>query len=448
MRSGLWRQKKGVLSGRELFYAQMLAEALPRKARAAQAQSVKTLLGLGNFVGPEDVPVELFEAARTLLPSVFRDLPEADQRYLLFQQWPDLKSTAMIPVLSAITGAGAQYASTGLYQAALIRLLDLSPELVRPLILSEIGNREPHLGIEILGLLPDRELPGFDDVLLERVNRLVADGNGNMMGATALVERYASPALAGNLRLLLNSHIGDMDCISQVNLLAYFLRVAPRDGAELLGKALQQKQCSARLLLRLADLRMSSEVETAAIAALDDQDPQVVQEALRVLQRHGSVSAKQPIWDHFRRWHENLQGIGAAALIDPETQRFEGAYFEAAGTAQAWLTSPEELRTLGAFCATLGCKQNADQAAFYTTQVQFTIGFAGPDWEETTEHFGLGRYTVGSMDRLKEKMLQYPRGTEFRLDARSRQQRSVQRIFGVLKPWAVDHGFDLRLLRE
>ncbi len=43
MRSGLWRQKKGVLSGRELFYAQMLAEALPRKARAAQAQSARNI---------------------------------------------------------------------------------------------------------------------------------------------------------------------------------------------------------------------------------------------------------------------------------------------------------------------------------------------------------------------------------------------------------------------
>jgi len=52
------------------------------------------------------------------------------------------------------------------------------------------------------------------------------------------------------------------------------------------------------------------------------------------------------------------------------------------------------------------------------------------------------------MDRLKEKMLQYPRGTEFLLDARSRQQRSIQRILGEMKPWAVDHGFDVGLLRQ
>jgi hypothetical protein len=52
------------------------------------------------------------------------------------------------------------------------------------------------------------------------------------------------------------------------------------------------------------------------------------------------------------------------------------------------------------------------------------------------------------MDRLKEKMLQFPRGTEFQLDARSRQQRAVQRILGELRPWAVDQGFDVGLLRQ
>ena len=285
--------------------------------------------------------------------------------------------------------------------------------------------------------------------MLERVNQQVPYGNGNLVRATALVaDAMLRRAIAGKLRPLLDSHIGDMECGSEANLLAYFLRVVPRDGAELLGKALPQKQCSGQLLSRLADVRMSPEVESAAIAALDDKDARVVQEALRVLQRHGSVSAKQTIWDHFRRWHENQERIGTAASIDPETQGFEGAYFDAASSAQAWLTSPEELRALGAFCTTLNCKQNAEQAAIYTTQVQFTIGFAGPYGEETTEHFGLGRYPVGSMDRLKQKMLQYPRGTEFLLDARSRQQRSVQRIFGELKPWAVDHGFDLGLFRE
>ena len=446
--SGLWRQQKGVLSGREFFYAQMLAAALPRKTPEAQAQGVRTLLSLGNFVGPEDVPVELFESARALLPRVFLTLPENEQRYLLLHQWRDLKSAAMIPVLSAITATKLQYANSGIYQAALLRLFDLSPELARPLILSEIGSPHPFVGIEVLGLLPDRALPAFDDVMLERVNQQVLYGNGNLVIASALVERYASPAIAGKLRPLLDSHIGDMECGSEANLLAYFLRVAPADGGELLGKALPQKHCSGQLLSRLADVRMSPEVETAAIAALDDKDARVVQEALRVLQHHGSVSTKQAILDHFRLWHENQERIGTSALLDPAIQGIEYAYFEAVSAAQAWLTSPEEMRALGAFCTTLQCKQDAEQAAIYSAQVQFRIGIAGPDGDETTEHFWLGRCPVGAMDRLKEKMLQYPRGTEFLLDARSRQQRSIQRILGEMKPWAVDHGFDVGLLRQ
>ena len=447
-RSGLWQQQKGVLAGRELLYAQMLAAALPRKTPAARAQGLRTLLGMGTFIGPEDVPVELFETARALLPGVFLALPEQDQRSLLLYQWPDLKSAAMIPVLRTITAVPLQAAYAGIHQAALLRLFDLSPELARPLLLSEIGSPNPFVGMEVLRLMPDRELPAFDDVMLERVNQQLPYGNGNLVIATALVERYASPAIAGKLRPLLDSHLGNMECGSEANLLAYFLRVTPRDGAELLGKALPQKQCSGELLSRLADVRMSPEVETAAIAALEEKDARVVEEALRVLQRHGSVRTKQTILDHFRLWHEDQGRIGTSALVDSAAQGFEGAYFEAASAAQAWLTSPEEVRALGAFCTTLQCKQNAEQAAIYSAQVQFIIGFVGPDGDETTEHFWLGRCPVGNMDRLKEKMSQYPQGTQFQLDARFRQQRAVQRIWGELKPWAVDHGFDVALLGQ
>jgi hypothetical protein len=52
------------------------------------------------------------------------------------------------------------------------------------------------------------------------------------------------------------------------------------------------------------------------------------------------------------------------------------------------------------------------------------------------------------MERLKEKMLQFPKGYVFTIDARYREKPVIQRYYKDLEPWAAEHGYKLQLYAE
>jgi hypothetical protein len=89
-----------------------------------------------------------------------------------------------------------------------------------------------------------------------------------------------------------------MPCRQQSALLAYFLRARPELGTTLLDRALAARTatgCYETALGDIAALRMSPAVEVAAIAHLDDPDPQVVVNSIRTLGRYGSPGSQQPL---------------------------------------------------------------------------------------------------------------------------------------------------------
>ena len=436
--SGLWRER-GSLPNREILFAKELAAALPKKEPGARAKSLETLLYLGRTLGYIEIPTEIMNAAHDEIAANFRSLPPGDQNYVLRHLWPEVRSAAMIPVLKAVVEAGPD-------SVALRRLYELSPEDARPYILRELRSEYPHIDISVLGLLPEKELVELDQPLLSRVEK--SQDNGDRVVATAFVQRYASAAIAKDLRPFMVTNIGKMECESEANLLAYFLRVAPKDGEEMLQEAMHAQgrlSCRDTLLQRLATVRMSPEVEQAAIAALNDSESAVVREALDVLKEYGSADCKSAMLRAFRQWHQQWDGR-AKHLDAPENAswRIDDAYFRAVAFAQAWFSSEQDFKALSELCLTQSCSEAASSALTEWSQKYVMIGVIEPVGEEIAERYMPG----GSMERLEQKMAEYPLGTLFKIDARSTEYVAAQRFFNELRPWTLSHGYLLQIYSD
>jgi hypothetical protein len=450
--SGLWKEGRSV-KAREIHYVLRLLAALPQKTEEARAQSLKALIDLEYYLRippPEDVRL----AIRAEMPVLFRHLSASEQERALRESWPKFAGPAMIPALVRLAeGAGPYYSS--LYSIALARLYQLSPAQARPYILKGLRDPDATLSPQVLGMLPEKELPALDHVMLKRLKARLNDGPEYQLGpASALIQRYASAAIAPQVLALALPPRGGAACDAEINLIAYSFRVSPARGTARLRQALSRPDCS--ILPRLAKVRMSAEVEAAALAALSHSDPEIVRSALETLRYHGSAKTKPAILKHFRQWRE--RGEGRAPELDrskyPERvlpkHVLEDSYLKAIVSAQNWINSIAELTALRDGCLTASCKAELDQVVNHELTPVRMIGVFGPRGpDEFQEHYGIGLYLrIDSLDLVRRKMLQYPRGTAFSLDSRSADADLVERTHKLLQPFAGQHGYQLTVYRE
>jgi hypothetical protein len=439
MNSELWKQAPA-RKAEYLRDVRLLAGSFATKTPQARAIALHALVFLKQSTGIE-APDDIRALVRSQMPAAFGSLTDVDRKYLLLQGWDEIKSDALVAALKTRL----------LDPIALRRLFELAPDEARPTILRELGSAQPKLDPEVLGILQEKELPEMDGILLARVK--AAESDGVLNSAAKLLQRYASVAIANDLQAWVEPRLGKIWCGSEANLLAYFLRVAPSEGAKMLRQSMRTDDMGCLVLRRLAELRMSPEVEQTALAALDDPRPTVTEEALYVLRSYGSADSRKPLLEHFQQWHELWNGR-AKFLDTPEgypQARRESAYLEALGNAQGWLTSLDEWRSLRELCVTDTCKElSREFIDGFAVRQNSIIGIAEPVGDEFTERFGIepGVSGSGSMDRLKQKMSQYPKGFQFRLDVRNKQQARVQRIYTELEAWTTEHGFELEMLRE
>jgi hypothetical protein len=459
-KSRLWSQKSAVPS-EELRYMQMVSSSLPRKTVQARAATLEQLLIISRSLtslNALEIPEAVTNALREQLPETFSQLSGSQQALVLGSLWPEVKVPAFIPVLKAIVDSSPPNPPRA---SALRRLYELSPADGREAILRELGAEHPRVSIDILGILPDKELPEFDRMALRRLQREI-ENKEYPPYASNYIQRYASAAIAEDLQRLINAEpqlvyesVGAAECQQQANLLAYFLRVRPSLGAEMLQKSMREQRkpngCHTELLRRLVDRHMSSEVESVALAALDDPEPRVVQSALFVLKQYGSVKARDLLWQHFRIWSAAWQPRAKALELPDEREQVatEGAYFETLSAPYGWITSVEDLRTLRTLCVSRQCVENADRAINHWPQGALQIIVSEPQGDEFNEKVGIANYfsVIGTVDRLKNKMAQYPKGSIFTIESSYNARNTVQRVYDELKPWAAEQGLELQVRR-
>lgn len=174
--------------------------------------------------------------------------------------------------------------------------------------------------------------------------------------------------------------------------------------------------CSAMALSELASRHMTPEIQQVAIAHLGDSDPQVAAGAAATLGRYGSDEAEQPLWDRFERWHaqwadrasELPDGSGSALQNGIETA-LEQALIDALGAGQAWFAGPRALARLSKLCvSTSGCQRVQEIITEAEAAPNINVYRLAPDYRAS-----VAQYQAGSLDALKQKLVQFPQGTVF-----------------------------------
>lgn len=443
-----------------LHYVQQLSMAIPQKQGQARATSLQTLLDYRSQINASD-----FSQWATLLafmPEVFNRLPLDDQLRLLEYQWKLIASPAMVPALrevlkytynnsnnNTLEDSINVFRQQKLRSYAVRRLYELSPEEGRRIILDDIRRPSPRFNEDVLSSLPDELLPELDNVLIANLEEAQRTGS-DTYETSELIERYTTDAIFSRVRAVYETRDpGKWDCRTQAALLAYFLRVGPSVGSEYLNKALSSRErglarCYTEVLKNVAALHMSPEVEDAATAALDDEDSTVVSQAASVLGEYGSANAEKALWRRLEKLHEAMQGrsqdFSDDALRDEET--IEKALRNALISGQAWLMDQAKLKRLREVCLTDKSRDEIDQK-INGWNYRIYIAFRSFDGEPST--IGLAHYEIKSLDSLKKRILQFPKGTIFKLktEASRGDEPRAKEVFLHLKSYLEEHRMKL-----
>jgi len=406
-----------------------------------------------------------FKSLMAAVPEVFGSLPLEAQVRLLTNQWKPLATNAMLPVLRQTyeqsDDAKYPYRQSELRSIALRRIYELSAEEGRRLILDEVRRPKPRVNLATLGSLPDQTLPELDDVLAANLEEShQPNGTGDAEAISDLIERYATAAIAGRVQAVYESPgVGQWACRIQAALLAYISRVDPQSGAELLEKALAARgsrfsRCYPSTLSDVARLHMSAQLQEAAYKALEEDDPEMVANAAGVLGRFGSAEAEEKLWRRLERWHEQAESraealrqqnpgipaLGAPALSGEVT--IEQALRTAICYGQAWLADPEKLKRLRPLCLTDFCRTDVDSIA---RNGNYLIGIGLGSNQNQPYLISVAQYQPASIEALKQKLLQFPRGAAFiwHRSTNLDDDPAEPQLFSQVKSFLEEHGMKL-----
>ena len=403
-----WRRRKahtGELMGAEM---QSVVAALPRKTPSARALTLHGLLVAGG-----DDP-EFTDLIRPALIASWKDLPISTQEDLIQYRWPLIAGPEMLPILRRIlTDPPPPAHTTPAMQrdAVLLHINELDPALGRTLILRELENVNAQPSLKTIELLPPEDIA----VALKSVVDRIARNNAREVDYE-LLDRYADASVLPLVQSLFEQQPGIRAC--QPHLFRYFLRVDPMYGASQVDAALKARKetrCYAHLLQMLGDRLPPA--QQSAIEALDDPDPELVQDAVLSLGFWGSADAESALWSRLQRFHQEWEGRADHLRKTPDYQSpgSRGAGLEeglvyAIGRGTNWICPPDKLARLEDLVWTNNQHQQIES---WIKAWKEGPALIGTSWfPEDRPTFSVLQYGALNEDQLAAKLTQFPRGTQ------------------------------------
>ncbi|APR88138.1 hypothetical protein A7982_13487 [Minicystis rosea] len=421
-------------------YAARLAGAVSRKAPAARAVSLATLLERGWRDRPNAAsPAWLAQIERSIA-GAFLDLPHGMQEQLLRARWTRVRSPDLAPVLKALFERPDT--PTELRSEALRRLLELDPAEGRRRLLETIETGKPHLGhvniaMPLLRALPDATVAELDAPLAARFEADVAASNTeDLQLVTALLARYATAGALPRVQAAAQSEIalsmlGADQGRARASLVGYFNRVAPAIGAGALREALVGMSASsqAELLRNVAEVFMSPETERALVGLVEQAEPDAVAVAAQALKLHGSAAAEAPLWKRLERWHAQWSGKQEQLVhrwTEPRDEKrsaevhLEGKLWWAIADGRGWLADRAKLERLGGLLVSRYEKEQLGHRLHAWTSNRLTLAVAAS--ESGDVKYDLAHYSGLSQRDVEKKLQQLPRGTVLELNPYASEQ--------------------------
>jgi len=395
--------------------AQYTAEA----AANAEAKTGKARAVTVSEILQSDAPLNPAAKAqlRQMLVAAWDSLPAQRQNELIEYRWDEIGGPELLPILRRIV-AGAPNPQRFINQAnrsmALQRIYELDPGEGRSLILQEIAHPAGDIGINVLGLLPDHELPQIEPALLTGLK----DRSGTRDVVYQLVDRYAGTRMKAGVQQVYEASRGDWACAPQSAMLRYFLRVDPDYGYAQVRDALGlrgQTGCYTMLLSDLGEILRRPRLQKLGLRALDDPSPAVVRNAAEALQKNGSPKAEAALFARLEKFHEQWKDHPDLLRYRPGMEPDELAVIgleqtlvQAIDSAQEWIATEDTIHRLKDL-ASPQMQSELDNMLAEIQQQDLSLNINW--WPANSLDFTVGWYSGKGMPALKEKLAQLPAGS-------------------------------------
>jgi hypothetical protein len=356
-----------------------------------------------------------------MLVASWDSLPLRTRNELIAFRWKDIKGPDMMPILRGIVDTPRDPRSPAPQPErgpALSRIYELSPGEGRELILREMLNTKSDVGMDVLGLLPDRELPEIEEPLLVKLR-----SSGATYVDYQLIERYATAKPLAEMKSLYEKNRGKWACDPQKSFLNYFLKNDRVYGIAQVKDALRQRQATGCYRSVLTDLRSAiamPELEQLAIAALNDPSPEVTRDAADALGRYGSASAEDALWKRLETFHEKWKDrtdelrttLGARGSEGSDAASLEYFLIAALTQGQAWVADRDKLERLTSLVSPP--RQN-ELRSLLTEWQQGRLRLSANWLADGSFRYSIARYSGDSVEQLTRKLRQFPKGTRIAL---------------------------------
>jgi hypothetical protein len=443
-----WRRQQKVREERMRAVIEDALAALPRKQGLARAVTLNAML----LEHGDDAL--LAQSLRPALIASWKDLPRETQQQLIGFRWELVAGPEMLPILRGIVNGPAppdRSVPADLRNAALKHIYEMDQAEGRTLILRDLMNPKADLRMDLIRLLSRDEIASGLPAAADRI------GNGDARSLDyELIDRYGDASVLGALEAAYGAHADLPPCGNQPKILRYFLRVAPEYGAEQVRAALAMRKdngCYKYLLQALGDQIPAA--QQSAIEALDDSDPDVVQDAVIALGRWGTADAEAPLWARLGRLHNEWAGRESEIRITPDytsaamrAYSLEQALAGGLAGGSGWVCTPDKLARLGELVAT---RQDRLQVERWTAEWKDGPLRIDPEWfPEDALTFRVLASVQLTEDQLKAKLAQFPRGTRFVWPMWKQGQiappvtmEKQETVFAQMKAVAEEHGLSL-----
>ena len=326
---------KAVNEARETLFA-----SLPKKTPEAMIPSLETVLrnpmaGHSVMQGSSyDRDDPYSNAMIAMAATNFDRLSEETQGALLDTDWQHLRSPLMLPVVRRKAQAGDGQ--------ALLRWLELDLSAATAFMRQEVVRPVPRFSSLYLRL-PDKSLPAQEQQIA--ANFVALSDTRDLLRAATLLHRYTTRAVLPAVLPFIDGHLAEWPCGLQIPVLAYLLKVSPRDARPRLEQVLEKVRLPycplGAFFPSLGFVEASPVLDTLAARQLEYETALAVDSAM-YLKTYGSPAMKPVVWEQLSRWHKKYVGSREKERInsplrtqdDWALQNFDSRLLEAYVNAQ------------------------------------------------------------------------------------------------------------------